>query len=91
MITTKLKFMVWSPEHSDEDESMTVDAFSADDAAETWAERFDADGDYIIVGGESIICMVKPIGDGHTGRNSHEIKYFRVGGETVNRYSADEV
>lgn len=91
MVTTKLKYMVWEPETAEEDEGTLIDALSAEYAAEEWAQQSDAEGDYCIIQGSSAICMVKPVGDGHTGRGAYEIKYFRVSGETVNRYTANEV
>jgi len=73
-------FTVSCPEF---DTSRTVRADDHEDAAKRWADIFDWDGDYIIVGGEEPVVVVT---DG-TG----EQKTFRVSGRSVPVYDAVEI
>lgn len=88
-------FKVWNPENSDEEDvGQEIEALDAAAAAEKWAELDDANdcGYYIAQHPDDpTMCMVKPIGDGHLGHNGYNLRYFRVRGERVNRYTASEV
>lgn len=87
-----LKYKVWNPEHAEEVDALIVEAISPCAAAEEWAEKDDIDDcEYYIVEhpDTTTMCLVKPTGDGHIG--THDITYFRVRGERVNVYTADEV
>ncbi len=66
------------------DDWMDVYALDAEFAAEKWAERFDSDTDYALLGGDEEIIIVRKKGE--TKETS-----FRVSGEAVPKYTATEI
>ena len=79
----KRTFKVYYEEWQGEDCPDEIEAADHEDAAEIWAESKDSEGDYTIIGGDSVSVRVESI-DGVS-------KVLRVHGETVARYHADEV
>ena len=78
-------YLAWCPDlDEDEDEAIALYAVEAEEAAEEWAERQDADSaEYGIVVGEPATVHVRaPDGT---------VTVWRVTGESVPSYSAEEV
>lgn len=75
-------FLVWRADE-DESEARRVHAFDADDAATTWAQEYDSDGEYPIVQGEVVEVHVRD-GDGTLTR-------WSVSGEYDPSYSARDL
>jgi hypothetical protein len=77
------KWDVWETTEARED-ARHIYARNADIAAEKYAERDDANGEYSIVGGSPIwVCVAK--------HGSEEISTFTVEGESVPEYTATEI
>ena len=76
-------FLVWESEN-DETDAREVRAFDEESAAEKWAEEDDCNSaEYDIISGNDVEVTVKaPDGT---------IKKFKVSGESVPQYHADEV
>lgn len=81
------QWLVHVPDWHDDDreaEHATVYAHDAQEAAESWARRHDASGDYTIIGGSPQQVQVRAASGGEWQR-------FEVVGETVAEYHATEV
>lgn len=78
--------ILYSNHHGDEWEHCdTITAFDCEHAAEKWAELYDQDGDYTIIGnGESEEILVRKKG-------GTDIKKFKVFAESRAHYSATEL
>jgi len=80
------QWCVWNPEHDPGHEhARPIHALNAEFAAEKWAEQEDGGGDYTIVSGSPEVVHVKPWGE------DGPVQRFRVSGEMVAQYSADEI
>lgn len=79
-------FHVWCPEHGESaEDARQLRAGDHGAAAEAWAERDDLDSaEYRIVGGLPLTLRVRKDGDA-------VVRTFRVCGESVPSYSADEI
>lgn len=78
-------FYVWSEENGDESTARKIYALNQKDAAEKWAERYDADSaEYLIVSGNDEIVCVRP--EGQPG-----VFKLRVSGASVPEYRAEYV
>lgn len=79
------KFIVWCKDRGEDsvEDGSAYFAFDAECAAEEWAEDFDA-GDFTIIGGNSEVVSVQNVQTG-------EVSRYRVSGETVAQYSAEEL
>lgn len=80
------KWEVHVPDYHGEDDWSAVFAHDAEEAAERYAEKYDSEGDYTVVGGSSLTVYVRAADD----PDAKVIKY-EVSGEAVPRYSAYEV
>jgi hypothetical protein len=79
------RYLVWCPEYDgSREDAREFAALNHEDAVEQWAERFDARGDYMIIGGETLTAMV-------CGVDELTPKTFQVSGETIARYYAKEI
>lgn len=67
--------------------SRTVRAGDEESAAEEWADRYDSYGDYTIVGGAEQVIRIRPA----SSDDDAAWKVFRVTGEHVPRYRAEEL
>lgn len=75
-------FAVWCLDYDQtEDDARRVHARTHEIAAEKWAERDDADGDYTIVRGTKVVVMVRKEGE-------ETPKALMVEGESVPNYNA---
>ncbi len=82
----KKVFLVWQPEAGETLESARrVRAADEEEAAEDWAESYDSDGDYTIVGGSDATVLVREESD--ASALPHR---FIVSGESVPEYMARE-
>lgn len=78
------QWYVWQAEDP-RDDATQIAGHDAQDAAERWAERDDAKGDYCIVGGsDATVCVAPVAAEGPVLR-------FRVAGETVPKYYAEQL
>jgi hypothetical protein len=79
------QYLVWCPEYDgSREDARQFAALNHEDAAEVWAEWFDARGDYIIIGGDTLTVMVSNV-------NESTSRAFQVSGETIARYHAKEI
>jgi len=90
------KFAIWPESHKcpplwelnepeyDEDHWEQIYAIDEETAAEEWADKTDAEGDYSIVDGSPAIVLIRKYGETET-------KKFEVTGETVPEYRANEI
>lgn len=63
---------------------MRIRALDFQDAAERWAELYDnGDGEYALVNGQQLTVRVQDATD--------VVEFFRIQGESVPQYSAEEV
>lgn len=60
-----IDYLVWEAEYG-RDNAYKVEAFDAKHAARRWAERYDSDGDYSVVGGAEVVVFVALDQDGST-------------------------
>jgi len=74
-------FMVNEPEY--DEEWYKIRARSFESAAEKWADKTDAEGDYSIISGNETEVIVR--------NEAGEIKKFKVFGESVPEYTATEI
>lgn len=76
------RFVVWAPIYGQtaDDGGQAFRVRDAEAAAEAWAERWDSNGDYEIIGGDEVLVHVR----GADG----ELLRWTVAGETVPQYSA---
>ena len=64
------------------DDGMRIYNTHADDAATEYMERWDAEGDYVCIGGDEMQVSVAPVGDPDT------VSVFKVRGEMIPEYEA---
>lgn len=78
-------WLCWIEYNQEECDAREVHAYSADAAAEKYAEDYDSDsGEYSIVSGRAeSVCVVKD--------RAGKILRFALSGESVPRYSATEI
>jgi len=80
------QFQVYCDEWNSIDDPCSVYANTAQDAAEKFADRYDADGDYTVVSGTNIKVKVWKLGEEHSAGT-----WFEVGGAPVAQYNAREM
>lgn len=66
------------------DDGKTIYNLHADDAATEYIARWDAQGDYVCIGGDELLVSVAPV------RDPDAVQSFRVRGEMVPEYHATE-
>jgi len=75
-------FACW-PDREGDDGHTPIRAWSAETAAEKFAEQYDARGDYTIIGGDKARVKVWQDG-GH-------VTWFKIAGEAVPEYTAEVI
>jgi len=81
------RYRVWCPDHGEQEEEpdgREILAFSANDAATTYAEESDSDGDYTFLKASGGEVMVRNVATG-------ELYRMRVTAEAVPSYTAHAV
>lgn len=77
------QFKVYHDDYMGSDDFKVIEAFDHEQAAEKYAEYYDSDGDYSVVGGSNILVKVEgPDGDA---------RFLSVSGESVPSYNASDV